>query len=88
MAMRGVYREIVPPERVVRTDSFVFGREARASRSLATLALSEQAGRTLKLTILYPSKEARDAAIAAGMERGWPRGYDRMDKILASSVQA
>lgn len=26
MTMRGLYREVVPPERVVRTESFAFGR--------------------------------------------------------------
>ncbi len=38
---------------------------------LVTLALTEQSGRTtLMLTILCPSKEARDATIASGMEHG------------------
>jgi uncharacterized protein YndB with AHSA1/START domain len=88
MAMRGVYREVVPPERVVRTESFVFGGEVRAGESLATLALSEQGDRTtLTLTVLFPSKEARDAAIASGMERGLAEGYDRLDEIFASSMR-
>jgi uncharacterized protein YndB with AHSA1/START domain len=87
MAMRGVYRQIVPPERVVRTESFVFGGEARAGESLATLVLSEQGGRTtLTLTVLFPSKEARDAAITSGMERGLAEGYDRLDELFASTV--
>jgi uncharacterized protein YndB with AHSA1/START domain len=87
MAMRGVYREIVPPERIVRTESFEFGCEAQAGETVGTLVLSEQGGRTtLTLTLLYPSKEARDATIASGMEHGVAAGYDRLDVLLASTT--
>lgn len=30
MAMHGVYREVVPPERIVRTESFDFGCDAQS----------------------------------------------------------
>jgi uncharacterized protein YndB with AHSA1/START domain len=84
MTMRGVYREVVPPQRVVRTESFAFGCEAQAGEQLATLVLAEQGGRTtLTLTVLYPSREARDATIASGMEHGLAAGYDRLDELLA-----
>lgn len=87
MAMRGVYREVVPPERIVRTESFVFGCEAQAGEQIATLVLAEQGGRTtLTLTVLYPSKEACDATIASGMEHGLAAGYDRLDELLASAM--
>jgi uncharacterized protein YndB with AHSA1/START domain len=87
MAMRGVYREVVAPERLVRTESFVFGCEAQAGEQLATLVLAEQGARTaLTLTVLYPSKEARDGAIASGMERGLAAGYDRLDELFASAT--
>ena len=84
MALRGVYREVVPPERVVRTESFEFGCEAQAGEQLGTLVLTEQDGKTLiTLTVLYPSKEARDATIASGMEHGVAAGYDRLEEMLA-----
>ena len=86
MAMRGVYREVVPPERVVRTESFEFGCEAQAGEQLATLVLTEQGGgTTLTVTLLYPSKQARDATIASGMERGVAASYDRLAELLAST---
>jgi uncharacterized protein YndB with AHSA1/START domain len=86
MAMRGVYREVVPPERMVRTESFEFGCDAQAGEQLATLVLTEQAGTTmLTLTLLYPSKEARDGAIASGMEHGVAASYDRLAELLAST---
>jgi uncharacterized protein YndB with AHSA1/START domain len=84
MSMHGVYREIVPPERIVRTEAFAFGCDAQAGEQLATLLLAEQGGRTmLTLTVLYPSKEARDATIASGMERGVAASYARLADLLA-----
>jgi uncharacterized protein YndB with AHSA1/START domain len=84
MSMHGVYREIVPPERIVRTESFAFGCDAQVGEQVATVVLAEQDGRTmLTLTVLYPSKEARDATIASGMERGVAASYDRLADLLA-----
>lgn len=83
MAMSGVYREIVAPERAVRTETFEFGCAPQASEQIATLVLSEQNGKTtLTLTILYPSREARDGTIASGMDQGVSAGYDRLDEML------
>ncbi len=84
MAMRGVYREVVPPERVSRTESFEFGCAPQSSEQLATVVLTEQAHKTsLKLTVLYPTKEARDGAVASGMATGVGASYDRLDEMLA-----
>jgi uncharacterized protein YndB with AHSA1/START domain len=44
MAMRGVYREVVPPERIVRTESFEFGCDSQAGEQVGTLVLTEQGG--------------------------------------------
>jgi uncharacterized protein YndB with AHSA1/START domain len=86
MRMHGVIREVVPPERIVRTETFDVGCEAQAGEQLGTLALTERGGKTtLTLTVLYPSKEARDAALASGMEHGVAAGYDRLDGLLAES---
>lgn len=49
MGMGGVYREIVPPERIVRTEKF----DGFPGESLATVVLAEQGGgTTLTLTVL------------------------------------
>ena len=86
MAMHGVYREIVPPQRVSRTESFDFGCESQAGEQLATVVLTEEGGKTkLTLTVLYPSKEARDATIASGMERGVAASYDKLAELLATA---
>jgi uncharacterized protein YndB with AHSA1/START domain len=86
MSLRGVYREVVPRERLVRTESFEFGCDSQAGEQLATLVLTEEAAKTyLTLTVLYPSKEARDGTLASGMEHGVGAGYDRLDAILATT---
>src|SRR5260370_10234727 len=89
MAMRGVYREVVPPERIVRTESFEFGCDAQAGEQVGTLVLREQGGKTtLTLRVLYPSKEARDATIASGMEHGVAASYDPLAALVASAPVA
>ena len=83
MNMVGTYREVTPPGRIVRTETFTFGCAPQSGEQLAALVLTEHGGKTtLTLTVLYPSKEARDGAIASGMERGVAAGYDRLDDIL------
>jgi len=79
MAMRGVYQEITPPERLVSTESW----GGNWAETLNTLTLSEENGRTtITNTILYPSKEARDAALKTGMKEGASQGFDRLDEYL------
>jgi uncharacterized protein YndB with AHSA1/START domain len=83
MTMHGVYREVVPPERIVRTEVFEMGGNAQIGEQVATLVLAEQDGRTaLTVTVLFPSREARDATIASGMERGVAASYDRLAALL------
>jgi len=86
MAMHGVYSEVTPPERIVRSETFDSGCDAQVGEQIGTLVLTEQGNKTtLKLTVQFHSKEARDAAVASGMERGVAAGYDRLDEILASA---
>jgi uncharacterized protein YndB with AHSA1/START domain len=87
LTMRGVYRDVVPGERLVRTECFEFGPENQLGEQLAMLVLAEQDGHTaLTITLSYPAKEARDATLASGMERGAAASYDRMEELLASGV--
>src|SRR5215467_4136603 len=76
MEMRGVYREVVPPERLVSTESW----GGDWPETLNTLTLSEENGKTtLKQTVLYASKEARDAALKTGMAKGVAASFNRLD---------
>lgn len=81
MEMRGVYREIMPPERLVSTESW----GGNWPETLNTLILSEEGGKTTATnTILYPSKEARDAALKTGMKEGVAASFHRLAELLAS----
>ncbi len=83
MGMRGVYREIAPPERIV--DAQVFDEDWTGGETIGTLLLVEQAGRTtVTTTIAYASTQARDAALRTGMAEGMGAGFDRLAEYLAS----
>jgi uncharacterized protein YndB with AHSA1/START domain len=40
---------------------------------------------TVTQTVRYPSKEARDAALATGMMTGVERSYELLDALLAGA---
>jgi len=83
MGMGGVFREIVPPERLVTTEEF--DDPWYPGQAIGTLVLVEEAGRTtLTQTMLYESREARDGVLKSPMEEGVAASYDRLEKILAS----
>ena len=83
--MRGVYREIVPPERSVHIESFV----DYPGESQVTTVLVERDGKTtLTATVLYPSKEVRDIVVKSGMEHGAAETYDKLAEMFASSKVA
>ncbi|HMP79564.1 MAG TPA: SRPBCC domain-containing protein, partial [Pirellulaceae bacterium] len=86
----GEHREVSPPARIVHTEYMQMGPGAGPCgggeagdgaeiwEMLVTQELTEEMGRTrLTMTLLCPSKEARDAALASGMEHGVAAGYDR-----------
>jgi len=83
MGMRGVYREVVAPERLVATE--VFDESWYPGEALDTTVLVEQGGRTtLTLTVLYASRDARDTVLKTPMAEGVASGYDRLEELLAS----
>jgi uncharacterized protein YndB with AHSA1/START domain len=83
MGMGGVYREIVVPERIVSTERF--DEAWYPGEGVGTVVLVERGGKTiLTQTMLYESREARDAALRSGMETGVKASYDRLAALLAS----
>jgi uncharacterized protein YndB with AHSA1/START domain len=77
--MTGEYREIAPPERLVSTQSW----GGDWPETLNTLVFREDGERTIVTqTILYPSLEARNAALATGMQKGMDTGFQRLDAYL------
>jgi uncharacterized protein YndB with AHSA1/START domain len=82
-AFSGEYREIVPPERLVRT--FVF-EPMKDHEALETLSLEERDGKTtITTTTLHKTVEGRDGHLSGGrMEAGMTEGYARLDELLTS----
>ena len=81
MGMRGVYREIVPPERSVHMESF----DDYPGESQVTAVFVEQDGKTtLTATVLYPSQEVRDIVLKSGMEHGAAETYDKLAEMLTA----
>jgi uncharacterized protein YndB with AHSA1/START domain len=81
MATSGRYTEIVPPERLVSTESW----GGAFPEMLNTLLLSEQDGKTtITQRLLFSSKEARDAALKTGMLEGMSATYEHLDDYLAT----
>jgi uncharacterized protein YndB with AHSA1/START domain len=87
MGIRGVFREIAAPARIVVTERF--DQAWYPGEALVTTELAEESGRTmLTLTVLYESKEARDAVLKTPMSQGVGMSYDRLEEVLASSGHA
>jgi uncharacterized protein YndB with AHSA1/START domain len=78
--MRGVYREVAPPERLV----FTFAWEENGvpgHETLVTVTFAEQAGKILFTfhQATFESVESRD-----GHHGGWSSSFDRLADYLAS----
>ena len=85
MAMGGVYREIVRPERIVATEKF--DEEWYAGGAVETTVLEEKNGKTtLTATVVYASKEIRDGVLKSPMEGGVAMGYDKLEELLAARM--
>jgi uncharacterized protein YndB with AHSA1/START domain len=85
MGMGGIFREIVPPERIVSTEKF--DESWYPGEAVGTVVFTEQGGKTtLTQTVTYQSSEAREAVLKSPMESGVSAGYDRLAELLAAGV--
>jgi uncharacterized protein YndB with AHSA1/START domain len=81
MGMGGIFREVIPIERLVATEKF--DDAWYPGEALDTTEFVETRGITrTTITILYQSQEARDTARRSGMEHGMAAGYDRLEGLL------
>jgi uncharacterized protein YndB with AHSA1/START domain len=99
LVIHGSFKEVVPHQKIVHTERMEMpggmpcssGQPATqpadttTPEMTCTTQFTERAGRTtMVMTMLFPSKEIRDAALASGMEHGMAAGYDNLDQMLAS----
>ncbi len=83
MGMGGEYREIVPQSRIVNTEQF--DQAWYSGDAVVTTTFEERGGKTtLTCTILYDTKEIRDAVLKSPMKDGMELGYDRLEALLAA----
>jgi|SRR5687768_3286458 uncharacterized protein YndB with AHSA1/START domain len=83
MGMGGVFREIVPPERLVATEKF--DESWYPGEAVDTTVFVEQGGKTtVTTTVRYESKAARDAVLKTPMATGVAESYDKLAELLAA----
>jgi uncharacterized protein YndB with AHSA1/START domain len=82
VAFHGVFKEIVPDERIVATEVY----EAMPdSEALNTTTFAETGGRTtLTLLMQLESQEVRDGIIQSGMEGGLQEALDLLEQAAGS----
>ncbi len=83
MDMVGTFREVSSPDRLVWTESW--GPEWPETTN--TLLLTEKDGVTVAaITMLYPTREARDAALKTGMADGMEQSFVRLEKLVQKTT--
>jgi uncharacterized protein YndB with AHSA1/START domain len=82
VGMRGAFREVVAPARFVHTESW---EDWDAGESLVTNTFEEQAGRTtFTSTIVFPSRDVRDAMMKAGLAHNASATYEKLAELISS----
>ena len=88
VGFHGEYREIVPNERIVSTETFEGlpeGVSEEDGTTVNTATFTERDGRTtLALLVQAPSKATRDAIIDSGMEAGLQDALDNLEQVAVS----
>jgi len=81
MGVGGVIRELDPPAKLVTTERF--DDPWYPGDGLVTVEFVEDGPRTtLKLTLRYETKEARDMVLRSPMEGGLAGSYDALEAVL------
>ena len=74
-------------ERIVHTETMALGSGQVIGSLVEKHEFAEEGGVTMmRITQTYASKEARDGAIASGMDQGMAAGYERLDAVLAGAA--
>ena len=81
--MKGVFREVVPPERLVFSSIAVDKDGNHLLEGETTIILEEQDGKT-RLTLVARAVGLVPIApqMLAGMEAGWSQGLDKLDELV------
>ncbi len=88
VAFHGEYREVVPNERIVSTETYEGvpdGVSEADATTVNTATFAESDGRTIvTLLIQAPNKTSRDAIVDSGMEAGLQDALDLLQQVAGS----
>lgn len=80
VGQRGVYREVVPHQRLVNTE---WWEDWNPGECLVTTELTDVTGRTvLTSTTLFPSQEVRDTILKSGLNDNVSQLYGQLAAVL------
>lgn len=83
--MRGVYHEVVPPEKLVFTSAALDSDGNPMFEVLTTVTFAEEGGKTKQiLRARVIKKTAQAAPYLAGMEQGWTQSLERLAAHLST----
>ncbi len=84
VAFHGVYRELIPNERIVCTEVY---EGMPGAEAVNTLTLTERdGGTTLTILVQHERKEHRDAHINSGMEAGMQDAMDLLEQVAIALI--
>jgi uncharacterized protein YndB with AHSA1/START domain len=84
MTLQGVFTEVVGHERIVHTETMILGSGQTIGSLVEAHEFAEEGDVTaMRITQTYDSKDARDGALASGMDQGMEAGYRQLDAVLA-----
>jgi len=83
MTLEGVFTEVIPHERIVHTETMATGSGQTIGTQVETHEFAEKGGvTTMRITQAYDSKDARDGALASGMDQGMEACYKQLDELV------
>ncbi|MFM9996930.1 MAG: SRPBCC domain-containing protein [Phycisphaerales bacterium] len=87
MTLHGVFTDVVLHERAVHTEVMVLGSGQPIGSQVEKHEFAEKGNiTTMRITQTYASKEARDGAVASGMDQGMEACYQQLDAVLAQTA--
>ncbi len=85
--MKGIFREIVPPERLVFTNIAVDAAGNSLLEGLTTVTFAEHGAKTkLTLQTRAVALVAQAERMVGGMEAGWTQSIDRLAAYIARAA--
>ncbi|MBV2358818.1 SRPBCC domain-containing protein [Thalassococcus sp. CAU 1522] len=80
--IRGTFVSFDPPHRIVHEETMEMGDDTPPMSRVTTEFAADGDGTLMTMVISYASAEAREGAVASGMEEGMAFSYDNLDRMV------